>query len=344
MLPASAAMLKNLQQRAASNFLMENLLQSNGAPGTDFSLTLNLAASLVACQREKEAEYLRIRGGMMMMANGETVNEEQRQNQQQDLESSGRASVESSAGGVQLDINGDSHSQQMITGHTVGRTCVDGREDCSASLDERFHLKRSSSGEIYVDTKRFKRHNMIVNRLDLMRPVERIDNRSSSAAESANSLDDLDQVSGGDQEAGNPPDVDRPESITSGNVELGDSTACWIANPIDARFGDFRNVIGTGNISGTGEATIQQQHNSRTMKVHVMKNEDNRITGEETCTCGEEQCSGTGECNIRRIQEKEKPELKFGVRAILADDHNRRRNPGNPDLFFQHVISIDTFR
>ncbi|KAK0176424.1 hypothetical protein PV328_000558 [Microctonus aethiopoides] len=48
-------MLKNLDQRAASNFLMENLLQSKATPGSDFSLTLNWAASLMARQREKDA-------------------------------------------------------------------------------------------------------------------------------------------------------------------------------------------------------------------------------------------------------------------------------------------------
>ncbi|XP_034935651.1 homeobox protein Hox-A1a [Chelonus insularis] len=56
MIPSSAAaMLKNLEQRTASNFLMENLLQSKGTPSPEFSLTLNWAASLMARQREKEA-------------------------------------------------------------------------------------------------------------------------------------------------------------------------------------------------------------------------------------------------------------------------------------------------
>lgn len=55
MLPSSATMLKNLEQRTASNFLMENLLQNNTSNGSDFSLTLNWAASLMARQREKEA-------------------------------------------------------------------------------------------------------------------------------------------------------------------------------------------------------------------------------------------------------------------------------------------------
>lgn len=55
MIPSPAAMLKNLEQRAASNFLMENLLQSK-SPGSEFSLTLNwaAAATLMARQREKD--------------------------------------------------------------------------------------------------------------------------------------------------------------------------------------------------------------------------------------------------------------------------------------------------
>lgn len=53
MIPSPATMLKNLEQRAASNFLMENLLQSK-TPNGEFSLTLNWAASIMARQREKE--------------------------------------------------------------------------------------------------------------------------------------------------------------------------------------------------------------------------------------------------------------------------------------------------
>ncbi|XP_015116204.1 uncharacterized protein LOC107040582 [Diachasma alloeum] len=55
MIPSSATMLKNLEQRAASNFLMENLLQNKTSNGSDFSLTLNWAASLMARKRENEA-------------------------------------------------------------------------------------------------------------------------------------------------------------------------------------------------------------------------------------------------------------------------------------------------
>lgn len=55
MIPSPAAMFKNLEQRTASNFLMENLLQRNATPDSELSLTLNnWAASWMACQREKE--------------------------------------------------------------------------------------------------------------------------------------------------------------------------------------------------------------------------------------------------------------------------------------------------
>lgn len=321
MVPSSAAM-----QREASNFLMENLLQSKAPPGTDFSLTLNLATSLVACQREKAAEYLRFERDMMMLSNGESGNGDQRQHHQvqQDFENSGRASVESSAGGGQLDVSGDGHGQQIVAGHASGRTCGNGRDDGSAPFDERMQLKRfSSTGEIYL------RH-MVVNRIDIMRSFERSDNRSNSAAESANSMDELDQGSGGDQETGPAPDADRQESIVTGNGEMRSSN-CWIPNSIDGRFSDFPHGKTTGHDNTTNEENHQgvQQHTGRSMKIHVMRSDDNRIAAEETCTCGEEQCNCSGECNGRRIQEKEKPELKFGVRRILAIDHNMRRNNGN---------------
>ncbi|XP_063988906.1 uncharacterized protein LOC135168543 [Diachasmimorpha longicaudata] len=53
MIPSSATMLKNLEQRAASNFLMENLLQNKTTNGGDFSLTLNWAASLMVRKRDE---------------------------------------------------------------------------------------------------------------------------------------------------------------------------------------------------------------------------------------------------------------------------------------------------
>lgn len=60
---------------------------------------------------------------------------------------------------------------------------------------------------------------------------------------------------------------------------------------------------------------------------------DNSRISEETCSCGEEHCTGGSAC--RRIQEKEKPMLKFSVNAILGDNHDRRPNPGNLNLFFK---------
>lgn len=347
-LPA-AAMLKNLHQRAASNFLMKNLLQNEATPATDFSLTFNLAASFVACQRETEAEYLRLGRDMMMLASGESGNIEQLrqgqhlQHQQQDIASSGRTSVESAVGGGQLDVNGgEAHAQQltMIDQAIAGRNSVESREECSVAMDDRYHLKRSSSGEIYLDTKRLKRHNsMLVNRFDLVRPsIDRIDNRSNSAAESANSLDELDQTSGLDHEIGPPPDHEVSRSIASGQMDTKKS-GCWIGNPISSRFADLGSVRVTGHIDVLVEEAHRQQQNGRLSRIQGMKSEDNRIGGEETCTCGDEQCPGMGECNSRRIQEKENPELKFSVRRILGDDYNRRPNPGNNQLSFYTFIT-----
>ncbi|XP_051162164.1 uncharacterized protein LOC127282122 isoform X2 [Leptopilina boulardi] len=48
----------------------------------------------------------------------------------------------------------------------------------------------------------------------------------------------------------------------------------------------------------------------------------------ETCTCGDEHCTNS---RCRRVQDKEKPHLKFSVNAILGTSHEKRQNPGpNP--------------
>ncbi|XP_043481954.1 uncharacterized protein LOC122511023 [Leptopilina heterotoma] len=46
----------------------------------------------------------------------------------------------------------------------------------------------------------------------------------------------------------------------------------------------------------------------------------------ETCTCGDEQCTNS---RCRRVQDKEKPHLKFSVNAILGTSHEKRQNPEN---------------
>ncbi|XP_011310733.1 homeobox protein H2.0 isoform X1 [Fopius arisanus] len=71
----------------------------------------------------------------------------------------------------------------------------------------------------------------------------------------------------------------------------------------------------------------------------IVKNEE-RLANDETCSqnCSDDQCqysscpthsfiSSTTESRV--IQKKEKPELKFGVKAILADDNEKRRNTEN---------------
>ncbi|XP_012251887.2 uncharacterized protein LOC105683696 [Athalia rosae] len=62
------------------------------------------------------------------------------------------------------------------------------------------------------------------------------------------------------------------------------------------------------------------------MRMHIEREGDRmeRISEETTCTCGDDRCSGTG---CRTIQEKEKPQLKFSVNAILGGNHDRRPNP-----------------
>lgn len=71
----------------------------------------------------------------------------------------------------------------------------------------------------------------------------------------------------------------------------------------------------------------RSMHSSDEMGMH-MDQETERLDriGEETCTCGDEQCTGPG---CRRVQEKEKPQLKFSVNAILGANHEKRPNPGN---------------
>ncbi|XP_058792550.1 brain-specific homeobox protein isoform X2 [Phymastichus coffea] len=45
---------------------------------------------------------------------------------------------------------------------------------------------------------------------------------------------------------------------------------------------------------------------------------------EETCSCGDERCAGGLAC--KTIHDKEKPQLKFSVSAILGGNHDRRPN------------------
>lgn len=63
---------------------------------------------------------------------------------------------------------------------------------------------------------------------------------------------------------------------------------------------------------------------------------DTSRISEETCSCGEEQCTGGTAC--RRIQEKEKPVLKFSVNAILGDSYDRRPNPGIFSFTFSFLL------
>ena len=71
----------------------------------------------------------------------------------------------------------------------------------------------------------------------------------------------------------------------------------------------------------------RSMHMSDEMRMHMVRETErlDRI-GEETCTCGDDQCTGPG---CRRVQEKEKPQLKFSVSAILGANHEKRPNPGN---------------
>ncbi|XP_060833206.1 uncharacterized protein LOC132916846 [Bombus pascuorum] len=294
MFPSSAAMLKNLQQSAmTSPFLMENLLQSKASPGADLtSLTLNWAASLVARQRERECEAnLRI--------SREKVSPSSANQDQLDQRSSTGA-------------RGSDRGSSMID-------CRDHQRGSSGRIDrqnDRMHILREKDGMernqityVDVDNERIDGH-VIVDRLCAMERLcnERIENRSSSAVDSCNSNVDEDPTSI-EMDGGLQGEREKDDGILGGER-------------VTALQPDRRYDLGCRNVMHTSdEMTIQGERDVAVERVV------DRI-GERTtaCSCGDEQCLGPA---CRTIQEKEKPQLKFSVNAILGGNHDRRPHSEN---------------
>ncbi|XP_029165681.1 uncharacterized protein LOC114936602 [Nylanderia fulva] len=304
MFPSSAAMLKNLQQSAmTSPFLMENLLQSKASPGTDLtSLTLNWAASLVARQRERECE-----------ANLRLVRDRSPSDLVQD----------------HLDQRSGGRDRMMIDqqrssggGRSAGeRQHHDRMQDRILLQREKEVLDRTPRREsVYVDMEN-ERMDPVVDRLCAMERLcnERIDNRSNSGVESCNSNVDEDPIPGAELDGGLQA-ADRPDEMLLGERV----SACELDRRYDL---GCRNVMHTSD-----EMTIVSGERDTTgvTAVAAVERAVDRI-GERTanavaCSCGEEQCSGPA---CRTIQEKEKPQLKFSVSAILGGNHDRRPHPDN---------------
>ncbi|XP_076235289.1 homeobox protein Dbx [Calliopsis andreniformis] len=292
MFPSSAAMLKNLQQSAmTSPFLMENLLQSKASPGADLtSLTLNWAASLVARQRERECEA-------NLRFTREKVSPVSMDQEQLDQRSSAGA-----RGGDRPNPVIDCRDHQRASMR------IDRQNDRMQALREKDGMERGQITYVDVDNERLDGH-VIVDRLCAMERLcnERIENRSSSGVDSCNSNAEEDPA-GIDMDSGLQGEREKEDGI------LGEH---HVTLQPDRRYDlGCRNVMHTSD-----EMTIQGER-----EVAVERVVD-RI-GERTtaCSCGDEQCLGPV---CRTIQEKEKPQLKFSVNAILGGNHDRRPHSEN---------------
>ncbi|KAI4501068.1 hypothetical protein M0802_003871 [Mischocyttarus mexicanus] len=175
-------------------------------------------------------------------------------------------------------------------------------------------LDRGQNAYVDVENER-ESHNNVVERLCAMERLcnERIENRSNSAMDSCNSNAEEDRVST-EMDGGLHGDRDRDDSVILPGERLPTSIHA------DRRYDlGCRNVIHTSD-----DMTI---HGEREPSVSSERGLD-RI-GERTtasCSCGDEQCLGPA---CRTIQEKEKPQLKFSVNAILGGNHDRRPHPEN---------------
>ncbi|XP_012060611.1 PREDICTED: uncharacterized protein LOC105623848 [Atta cephalotes] len=302
MFPSSAAMLKNLQQSAmTSPFLMENLLQSKASPGTDLtSLTLNWAASLVARQRERECE-----ASLRLVRDRSSPNDLVQDHLDQ------RSGTIGGRDRIMIDCGG--RDQQRSS----GSRSVERQHDRMQLLQREKEVLDRSQG-VYVDMENDRMDGpVMVDRLCAMERLcnERIDNRSNSGVESCNSNVDEDPIPGAELDGSLQP-ADRDEMV------LGERVS---AIEIDRRYDlGCRNVMHTSDemtiASGEREAAV-------TAAATVVERAVDRI-GERTtaCSCGDEQCSGPA---CRTIQEKEKPQLKFSVSAILGGNHDRRPHSDN---------------
>nr|XP_012230217.1 PREDICTED: uncharacterized protein LOC105676703 [Linepithema humile] len=309
MFPSSAAMLKNLQQSAmTSPFLMENLLQSKASPGTDLtSLTLNWAASLVARQRERECE-----------ANLRLARDRSSPN---DL---GQDHLEQRPGSIgardRMMIDCGGRDQPRSGGGRPGER----QHDRMQLLQRDKEVLDNRGQSVYVDMENERMEGpVVVDRLCAMERLcnERIDNRSNSGVESCNSNVDEDPIPGAELDGGLQP-ADRDEMV------LGERVS---AIEIDRRYDlGCRNVMHTSDemTIASGERETAVTAAAAAAAAAAVERAVDRI-GERTtasCSCGDEQCSGPA---CRTIQEKEKPQLKFSVSAILGGNHDRRPHPDN---------------
>lgn len=312
MFPSSAAMLKNLQQTAmTSPFLMENLLQSKASPGTDLtSLTLNWAASLVARQRERECE------ASLRLARDS-------RSSPSDL---GQDHLEQRSGITRDRMMIDCRDQQRsISGG--GRSCERQHDRMQLLQREKEILVDRSQG-VYMDVENERMDGpVVVDRLCAMERLcnERIDNRSNSGVESCNSNVDEDPILSAELEGGGPQAADRDEMM------LGERVS---AIEIDRRYDlGCRNVMHTSD-----EMTITSGERETVVAAAAAAAVERAVDriGERTtaCSCGDEQCTGPA---CRTIQEKEKPQLKFSVSAILGGNHDRRPHPGNSVIYVPTV-------
>ncbi|XP_016842123.1 histone-lysine N-methyltransferase 2D [Nasonia vitripennis] len=152
-----------------------------------------------------------------------------------------------------------------------------------------------------------------IDRLSAMeRLSERIETRSGSAMDSNNSMDE-DRGSGAELDAMS----ERDEELTA-------------RLPPHQRFEFVRSQHQQQQQQQQQQQMYSQQQQQREVTARMDRDSVERLDGnsrinEETCSCGDEQCSGGMAC--RRIQEKEKPQLKFSVNAILGGNHDRRPNP-----------------
>ncbi|KAF7399231.1 hypothetical protein HZH68_007823 [Vespula germanica] len=318
-------MLKNLQQSAmTSPFLMENLLQSKASSGTDLtSLTLNWAASLVARQRERECEAnLRI-GRERLSPTPPSVSQEHSEQQRPSIV--GSRGIDRSGPMMDCRDHQRANNNGVVVGGGGGGGSSSSSSNSSSRLDrqiqrdERMQFLRGKEGPLergqnaYVDVESEREsHNNVVERLCAMERLcnERIENRSNSAMDSCNSNADEDRVST-EMDGGLHGERDRDDS--------GILTGERVPSSIHA---DRRYDLGCRNVMHTSDdMTI---HGEREASVSSERGLD-RI-GERTtaCSCGDEQCLGPA---CRTIQEKEKPQLKFSVNAILGGNHDRRPHP-----------------
>ncbi|XP_046741867.1 uncharacterized protein LOC124408751 [Diprion similis] len=164
---------------------------------------------------------------------------------------------------------------------------VQGLKDLRTDRSQDLDQERRSSS--VMDTDNEHGADGGIDRLNnvMERLAERIENRSNSAMD-YHSME---------------------EDRVSGDAETGSQERDRLSIQMDRGFDVGRSVMRT----------------SDEMRMHIEREGDriDRIS-EETCTCGDDRCTGTG---CRRIQEKEKPQLKFSVNAILGGNHDRRPNP-----------------